>query len=505
MERAASKEQFLERNVPLEMAPEEFRAAGHMLVDRIAEFLGSIEERPVTSGESAQTIRSLLGEVSAPENGTPAKKLLEETAKLMLEHSLLNAHPRYWGYITPSPAPIGALGDLLAASFNPNVGARILSPLATEIERQAIRWIAELIGYPNDCGGLLVSGGNMANFVAFIAARKAKASWNVRSSGMAGARARRLRVYASSETHTWIQKATDLFGLGTDSIGAIAVDDEGRAQPAALKKQISEDREKGDFPFLVVGTAGTVSTGAVDPLRELAAICREQGLWFHVDAAYGGFAAVLPDASPELRAIGLADSVAVDPHKWLYAPLEAGCTLVRDRGALHDAFSYAPPYYHFSSDPGEDVINYYDYGPQNSRGFRALKVWLCLRQAGRRGYQKMIAQDIALAKELYRAVSEHPQLEAFSQGLSITTFRYVPRDIRLAPARDEAYLAKLNRELLTRLQKGGQAFVSNAVVRGAFVLRACIVNFRTSLNDVRALPSIVARLGEDVDRELRHR
>ncbi len=362
-----------------------------------------------------------------------------------------------------------------------------------------MQWIAEMIGYPTDCGGLLVSGGNMANFVGFLAARKAKTNWDVRAAGIGGAKGRTLRVYCSSETHTWIHKAADLFGLGTDSIRWIPADEKFRMDTHALRKQIREDSERGDLPMIVVGAAGSVSTGATDPLPEIARVCREYGLWFHVDGAYGGFAAVLPDASTDLKGLSEADSVAVDPHKWLYAPLEAGCALVRDPKALRDAFSYHPPYYHFD----EEVTNFVDYGPQNSRGLRALKVWLGLSQVGREGYVQMIADDIALAEELYRCVSKHPELQALTQGLSITTFRYVPGDLKPASDQVEEYLNRLNTELLTRLQNGGEAFVSNAVIRGKFVLRACIVNFRTTLEDVRALPSLVARIGKEIDADIR--
>lgn len=252
--------------------------------------------------------------------------------------------------------------------------------MGTESEAQAVRWIAELIGYPTDCGGLLVSGGNMGNFVGLLAARKAKATWDVRTAGLFGEQARRLRLYTSGETHTWIHKATDMFGLGTDAIRWVPTDEQLRMDMNALRNQIQADINAGDLPFLVIGTAGTVSTGAVDPLPELAAICREYDLWFHVDGAYGGFAALLLDEGkvPEaLKGIREADSVAVDPHKWLYAPLEAGCTLVRHPQALRDAFSYHPPYYHFAEEAS--TIDYYEYGPQNSRGLRALKVWLALR------------------------------------------------------------------------------------------------------------------------------
>ncbi len=493
-----------ERFSPLEMSPDEFRALGHQLVDRIAGFLEGLPGRPVAPGESPAAVRAALGGGGLPQRGSDPGALLEEAASLLFDHSTFNGHPRFWGYITSAAAPVGALGDLLAAAVNPNVGGWPLAPMASEIEAQTVRWIAELLGYPPSCGGLLVSGGNMANFVGFLAARGAKAGWDVRTSGMAANPGGPLRAYASAETHTWLQKAADLFGLGTDAVRWIPTDGGLRMDAAALRDAILADEASGDRPFLVVGTAGSVSTGAVDPLPELAAVCREHGLWFHVDGAYGGFAAALPDAPPDLLGLREADSVAVDPHKWLYAPLEAGCALVRDPRALRDAFSYRPPYYHLD-ESDEAPINYYEYGPQNSRGFRALKVWLGLRQAGHEGYVAMIAGDIALARALHRHVAACPALEARTQGLSITTFRYVPPDLRPGDEAVEAYLNRLNAELLTRLNDGGEAYLSNAVVGGAFLLRACVVNFRTARADVEALPGIVARLGAQADAELRPR
>ena len=495
------------RIAPLEMTPTEFRKVGFQLVERIAEFLCSLPDRPVTPNEPPAVIREALGTGSLPQQGTEARDLLEEAADLLFDHSTFNGHPRFMAVITSSAAPIGALGDLLAAAVNPNLGGWPAAPMGTEIEAQTIRWIAEMIGYPGDCGGLLVSGGNMGNFVGFLAARKAKASWDVRASGMAGKDSRRMRVYTSSETHTWIHKATDMFGLGTDAIRWIPVDERLCMDMTALRNQIQEDIEAGDLPFLVIGTAGTVSTGAVDPLPEIAAICREHDLWFHVDGAYGGFAAVLLNdgngtVPGDLKGISEADSVAVDPHKWLYAPLEAGCALVRNPEALRDAFSYHPPYYHFA-DLAEPTIDYHEYGPQNSRGFRALKVWLALRQVGRAGYKEMISDDIQLAQALYRLVDDQPELQAFTRGLSITTFRYVPPDLAPGPESVEAYLNQLNIEVLNRLQRSGEALVSNAVIGGAFLLRACVVNFRTSLVDIEALPGIVIRIGREVDAAMR--
>jgi glutamate/tyrosine decarboxylase-like PLP-dependent enzyme len=483
------------------MDPEEFRRVGHELVDAVASFLGTLPERPVTRGEGPTQVRArLFAERGVPDKGTSAEALLRSTAQLLIDHSLFNGHPRFFGYITAAPSPIGMLGDFLAAAVNPNLGAWQLSPMASEVEAQTVRWVAEMIGFPRGCGGLFVTGGNMANFIGLYAARAACATWDVRRLGLRAADARRLRVYASRETHTWIEKATDLAGLGTDAIRWIVTDADQRMELGALREAIERDRRAGDQALMVVGTAGSVSTGAVDPLFAIAEICRETGAWFHVDGAYGGLAANVPGAPPDLVGLRLADSVAVDPHKWLYAPLEAGCVLTRDPAALRNAFSYRPPYYHFA----EEETNFVDFGPQNSRGFRALKVWLALQHVGREGYFRMIGDDIRLSQRLFALLKAHPELEACTQQLSIATFRYVPAD--LESTRDAAdvatYLDALNDALLERIQRSGELFVSNAVVQGRHLLRACIVNFNTSAADVDALPQIIARLGRELDAEM---
>ena len=490
------------RHSPLAMDADAFRALGHRLVDQVAELLESMPQGPVARDESPSAVRDALDLNGAlPESGTDPGPLLERTARLLFEHSLFNGHPRFFGYITAPPAPIGMLGDFLAAAVNANVGAWTLAPAATEIESQTVRWLAQLIGYAADCGGLLVSGGNMANHVCVMAARAARADWNIREQGAVGDRGRRLRLYASAETHTWIQKTADLAGLGTNSIRWIPTDERLRMDLGALRHHIDADIASGDIPCAVVGTAGSVSTGAIDPLREIAALCKEYGIWFHVDGAYGALAAAVPDGPDDLRALALADSVAVDPHKWLYMPLEAGCALVRNEDALRAAFSYHPPYYHLK----ERATNYVDFGPQNSRGFRALKVWLALKHVGASGYRKMIGDDIRLSDAMAEAVRRHEELELFTQQLSITTFRYLPLDLRgkVGEPAVASHLDALNRELLDRLQRGGETFVSNAVIGGRYVLRACIVNFHTQRADVEAVPSIVARLGRQVDAELR--
>jgi glutamate/tyrosine decarboxylase-like PLP-dependent enzyme len=487
------------RQAPLDLPPEEFRRLGHALVDRIADFLARLPELPVTRGERAADLRKLLPQGALPTSGSPADPLLTEAAQLLFDHSLFNGHPRFWGYITSSAAPLGALADMLAAAVNPNVGSFDLSPIATEIERQTVRWIAELIGFPSDSGGVLVSGGNMANFVCVLAARRTMLPWNAREQGVVGADGRTARIYASTATHTWIDKAVDLFGFGAGALAKIATQKDERIDVAALEKQIALDRAAGRVPIMVVATAGTVSTGAVDPIAALADLCAREKLWLHVDGAYGGFAARAPSAPSDLTALTRADSVAIDPHKWLYVPLEAGCALVKNATQLRDAFSFRPPYYRFE----DEGAQFYELGMQNSRGFRALKVWLGLRQAGEQGCLRMIEDDMALSRKLRAEVEKHADLQPMTQALSICTFRYAPHDLKRGDPAVETYLSQLNERVLGELQAGGEAYVSNAVLGGAYVLRACIVNFRTTDTDVAALPAIVMRLGKKLDTELR--
>ncbi|HZY79889.1 MAG TPA: pyridoxal-dependent decarboxylase [Cyclobacteriaceae bacterium] len=485
-----------QRTTPLDMSREEFRKVGYMLIDRISEFYETIGTKPVTTGETSTSLQKFLGTSPLPANGSSAETIMSNAVDLLFNHSLFNGHPRFLGYITSSPMPIGALADLLGAAVNPNVGANILSPMATEIEKQTIQWLSEFIGVPG-YGGLLVSGGNMANFTGFLAARNAKASKTVKEQGMNN---ERLIVYCCKSTHAWIEKAAIFFGIGTKNIRWIEQDNFGKMRLDLLERTIVEDRKNGGAPFMIVGTAGDVSTGAVDDLKSIGVICKKYDLWFHVDGAYGMPAAVLPELKNVFEGIEEADSIALDPHKWLYCPLEAGCTLVRDTKTLVDAYSTHPVYYNFDQDK-DQALNYYEYGFQNSRGFRALKVWAALQQVGRVGYTKMIREDIDLSKLFFRLADEHPELEAVTQHLSITTLRYVPSDF-LSEVKDrEAYLNSLNEKLLNRLQKNGEVFLSNAVVDGKYCLRGCIVNFRTTEKDIEAIIEIIVKEGAQLHRE----
>ncbi len=494
------------RKAPVNLSGDEFRRAGHALVDQLADFYAGLPAQAVTPGESPREVRDALGRGPLPDTGMSAEALLAEIAPQMFAHSLHNGHPRFMGYITSSASPLGALADLLASAVNPNLGRWDVAPFATEIEAQTVRWLAELVGYPTDAAGLMVSGGNMANFLGFIAARRAQASWQVRSEGLYG-EPRKLAAYVSAEAHTWVEKAADVSGLGTDAVRWVAVDGDQRMRMDDLQALLRSDRRAGLLPFLLVGTAGTTGTGAIDPLPEMARLARAENLWFHVDGAYGAPVAALPDAPSELGALAEADSLALDPHKWLYSPLEAACVLTRSPTALEDAFSFLPSYYKLDKreEAGKPGINYYNSGMQNSRGFRALKVWLGLRQVGRTGVVDMISDDMRLARRLHACVAEEPELEARTQALSITTFRYLPTDLAPQAREHQDYLNRLNQELLDDLQRSGEAFVSNAIVSGDYLLRACIVNFRTHEADVDAIPGIVVRFGRSVDQRLRKR
>ncbi len=484
------------RSVPVDLSADQFKKLGHQLVDKIADLMYNISEYPVTHGEKPKEIQDLLkADAKLAEKGLSPNTLLERASDLLINHSLFNGHPRFWGYVTSSAAPLGILGDFLASGINANAGAYILSPMATEMERQTIRWIGELMDYPAG-GGLMVSGGNMANYVGFMAAIRHKTGQDIRREGLKKYQSV-LVCYCSEQTHTWIHKAADLFGLGTDQIRWIPTRQDFTMDTEKLEKQIIEDKQKGFTPFMVTGTAGTVSLGVVDPLERIGEICQKHGIWFHIDGAYGGFAAAVPEFEPEIAAVKWADSIAVDPHKWLYSPLEAGCVLVKDPVKLSDTFSYHPVYYNFD----DAEVNFVDYGFQNSRGFRALKVWLTLQQMGKSGYQQLIREDILLAKAAYDLLAETEEIEVFTWHLSITTFRYFPKDLPtgMNDSQKSEYLNKLNKELLDATQAEGEFFVSHAMIGETFALRLCIVNFRTSMKDIRALPSLIIKKGRELN------
>ncbi|MET2985748.1 pyridoxal phosphate-dependent decarboxylase family protein [Aureibaculum conchae] len=490
------------RENSIEISKTEFRKIGYELIDTISDFFEGISEKPVTTSKSPKELQHTLGKASLPENGLPAEELLASASKLLFDNSLFNGHPKFFGFITSSATPIGALADLLASSVNPNVGGQILSPMATEIEKQTIKWLAEFIGVSPTYGGVLVSGGNMANFTAFLAARTAKAPKSIKEDGLSNA-SKQLITYCSKSTHTWVDKAVILFGHGSNSIRWIPTDASNKMDNHVLKQTIKEDLKNGHQPFMVVGTAGDVSTGVVDNLKAIATICKAYDLWFHIDGAYGVPAAIIPELKELFAGLKEADSIALDPHKWLYSPLEAGCTLVKNPKHLIDTYSSHPEYYNFSLTEEGGSLNYFEYGLQNSRGFRALKVWLALQQIGSNGYMKLIREDIELSKYFYKLAEKHTELEPITQNLSIATFRYIPENLEVNGKKRKEYLNTLNEELVNGLQQGGEMFLSNAIVDQQYCLRTCIVNFRTTKKDIEECIDIIVKEGRKIHLSLR--
>jgi aromatic-L-amino-acid/L-tryptophan decarboxylase len=351
-----------------------------------------------------------------------------------------------------------------------------------------LKWIREIVGVPSWSGGILTSGGSVANLIGLAVMRQVKVGSDVRARGLR-ASGPALVVYTSTEGHSCIQKAIELLGIGHANLRRVPVTTEWRMDVPALVRQIVEDRASGLMPACVAATAGTVNTGAIDSLSEIAEVCKAENLWFHVDAAYGGPAALLPQLSTLYRGLERADSLAVDPHKWMYVPVECGCALVRDGRAMRDTFSLVPPYLR-----DETALPWFsEFGIQQSRGFRALKLWFVLKQIGVEGYRQSIARDIRLARTLQQRLHDSPDFEVVSAGpLSVTCFRYCPGTL----AGNEAALDRVNRKVLALVQSSGDVFLTGTELAGRFVLRACIVNFRTTEDDLDLLVEAVRMAGE---------
>jgi glutamate/tyrosine decarboxylase-like PLP-dependent enzyme len=484
----------------LDWSPERARVLGEGALALWTELLASLRSLPVDRGRRSDEVRAgLVREV--PEEPLTTDELLAELRRLVFDYSMYPGHPGFMAYVTGAGTVPGAVAELLAAGLNQNVGGWRLSPGASEIELAVTRWLARQFGLPERAGGLLVSGGAAANLIGLKAARDARAGGPVRSSGLRGLP--ELTLYASEEVHGVAVRAADLLGLGAGALRKLPVDDAFRLRVETLVAAVEADLRAGRRPIAVVASAGTVATGAVDPLGEIADVCERYELWLHVDGAYGGPAVLADDLRPLLEGIERADSIAFDPHKWLYVPHSAGCVLVRDVDDLARSFSVEASYLHQDLEATGRGLDFAQLGPQFSRGFQALKVWLSLLAHGRAAYARRISHDSALARYLGELVLERPEFElAAPVGLSICCFRYVPPDLPENAGRDE-YLDRLNERLMTAIQLDGRSYCSNAILRGRFVLRACIVNFRTEAQDVERLLDVAAELGERIERELR--
>jgi glutamate/tyrosine decarboxylase-like PLP-dependent enzyme len=481
--------------------PKSARRFAERTLDLWEEWLDRLPALPVATRATEEEVRRAVA-IDVPDEPMPEDDLFSYLRDLAFDWSMYPGHPRFMAYISGAGTVPGAAADLLAAGLNMNVGGWRLAPSATEIELHLIRWFAGRFGLPETAGGLFVSGGALANFVALKVARDRHAGLAVRLRGVSSVD-RPLALYASEEVHVVTDRAADMLGLGTDAVRKIPVDDGYRMRTDRLREAIAADRQGGRRPFAVVASAGTVATGAIDPLDDVADLCEDEELWMHVDAAYGGPAVLAEDLRPLFAGIERADSIAFDPHKWLYTPLSGGCVLVRDGRHMADSFGVEPAYTHQDRERTGRGVDLNQVGPQFSRGFWALKVWVSLLAHGRKAFASRITHDAELARHLARRVLERPEFELSAPVvLSICCFRFVPPDLPHRPGREE-YLDRLNERVMTEVQLDGRVYYSNAVLSGRFVLRACIVNFRTEAADVEALLDVSAQIGSRLDAELR--
>jgi glutamate/tyrosine decarboxylase-like PLP-dependent enzyme len=433
----------------LDWSAAQARDLGGAAVDLWAELLERLPDLPVGRRLGVAEVRAALS-LAVPDEPLPPDALVAYLRTLMFENATYTGHSGFMAYITGTGTVPGAAADLLAAALNQNVGGWRLSPGATEIELQLMRWFADRLGFPETAGGLITSGGALAAFIALKAARDAKAGWDVRRAGVAAGPA--LTVYASAEVHDVNARAVDMLGLGADAMRLVPTDGALRMRVELLRAAIESDRREGRRPIAVVATAGTVGTGVIDPLEEIADVCAEYGLWFHVDGAYGGVAALVDTLRPLFRGIERADSVALDPHKWLYTPHSGGAIVVRDARHLTGAFDVHPTYTREDKELTNRGLDFFTMGPSFSRGFHALKIWVSLLAHGWAAYSRRIAHDVELARYLHARATAHEELEALApQTLSIACFRYVPPGLANdlpGDAEREAYLTRLNERLM---------------------------------------------------------
>lgn len=499
--------------VSADLSSSEFRKLGGRAVELLTEYYASLGRRPIVSGAGPRALRKLFDE-PLPRRGRAPRLVLERWRTKVLPHAGHLGSPRFFGYVHGSGLQIGALADALASGQAPNVADRRVSPAESEVERCVMRWIAEMIGYPTTSGGTLTSGGMAANHAALLVALRSRSPYDMTEDGLQSPERRgRFVLYMSEdEGHVTIRRAAQLLNLGWSSVRPVPCRDDFTLDPHALVRMVEADEARGDRPFCVVGQAGSINVGAIDPLEEIADVCRSHHLWFHVDGAAGAFGALLPELRRQYAGLEQADSVTVDPHKWLYLPKECGGLLVRDARLLLQTFraeaSYLEP--QRLEDPSESGFR--ALGMQSSRGFRALKVWMALQQLGTDGYARLFRQNLACVAQLHRKVQEDPDFEVLHEPrIYIYSFRYRPRRFHPFPTgpgaglRARAYLDRLNARVVELANRTGEVFLTTTRVRGSVAIRVSVCNHRTTLADIDRLFALLQRLGRRADDPLRGR
>jgi glutamate/tyrosine decarboxylase-like PLP-dependent enzyme len=459
------------------------RALGHRMIDEIFDYLKGRRQQPVWQPVPALT-RQAMGQESVPRNGEGADAVYRSFIRDVLPYGIGNTHPRFWGWVMGTGTPEGVLAEMLAAGMNPNVGG--FDDSAMLVEEQVIRWMAELMGMPAGTSGLLMSGGTMANLIGLAVGRHAKAGFDVRAQGLSGGPG--LRVYCSTEAHSWLKKTMELMGMGRVALRAVGVDDGYRMKVDELHEAIASDRASGHTPVCVVATAGTVNTGATDDLPAIAEVCAREDVWFHIDGAFGAPAYWSEKLRPLVQGMERADSLAFDLHKWGYMPYDIGCVLVRDAEMHKAAFATGASYLTaMERGPAAGGLRFADRGIELSRGFRALKAWMSLKAKGVDAITGVIEQNVGQAHYLASLVEASSELELAAEApLNIVCFRY-------SGASDTE-----NTEILMRLQESGTAVPSGTVLGGRFAIRVAITNHRSRREDFNLLVESVTRIGRDV-------
>jgi aromatic-L-amino-acid decarboxylase len=468
---------------------DEMRALGHRMIDDLMDYLQTVRDRPVWQPIPGEVKNSLAEPV--PTQPSRPEDVYEEFKKYIFPYPMGNIHPRFWGWVMGNGTPLGVLAELLAAGMNPNMGGGDHIP--NYVESEVLNWCKEMMGFPAEASGLLVSGGSMANLVGLTVARNQRSGFDIRSVGLQDGQPR-LVLYGSTEMHSSLQKAVELLGLGSSALRKIPVNGEYQIELDELRRTIQADRKAGLHPFCLVGNAGTVNTGALDDLQSLYEISRSEGLWLHVDGAFGALARLAPDLRRLVAGLEKADSVAFDLHKWMYMPFEVGCILVRREEDHRKAFSLTPDYLsHAVRGLAGGAHWFSDYGVQLTRGFRALKVWMSIKEHGIEKYGRLIQQNVDQAHYLAELVDASPVLERLAPvPLNIVCFRYQ------SPDYDAEGLNRLNQELLIRLHESGIAAPSYTSLNGKYAIRAAITNHRSRREDFELLVQTVEKLGDEL-------